>query len=932
MNSEEILKKITDLGISVDKDTKEKFEQIFEDRENIESALKTDWTYYRYLPENLQNDPEIIRWTISAIPKSLLNNDDNKEMSQEVQRFYDAIEESNIYDNEEKQKMNEILFQLDNSNLSNERKDFFIRELDGIMYDFDMNRRDRFTNEEEYFTVRNQIDQRLRDLLKKFKEENYNIGRNAISSNADVNVAKRELEKYFRSIGDRSFRITVHSDEEILQIYNNLLNNGSLNRNNNNNNDNSHNNGNDNGNVEDKINKFKDHLDKLEKSINKVISKLLLGDGSDSLNINNEIIELGRELDGLSEEAKQLISEIDEFKEQNFGETPSLTVPEIEKAVKEFKEKFKNLKISQVDKYNSMVNYVKSRIDELSSLTDVPDNIKAMIEELKGLNLDTCNTKVGDYRNTKYLDDIKYDDLAKAYDLLNKVDKERGKDSKPNKIDLDGDIKHIEEGIDKIAYYVEIAKSDDEVEQLKNDSLLVSDNINYFMVKLESNKDKLTEEEYNKYLERVELAQNDLYELNNKIKIIKPIKYSLYDEFNNRLDHLSRYVDTLNSLIDASKGLVGKNTISAFQHRIDRAFDSLDEINNEIETAHNENKLDDVQYNNLKERVEKIQDNLIGAEAILSGPDMLKNDDNVSSIDSSLDKLEFDINTLEGMINRYDSVIKRKDRKPIQRLIKKIEMEIDVIKKYLKKHDDINEHDNAVERLNNLENKFKNINGKYREKCPLMVKKCKSAKNWLKNHKKIALIAAGLAALAVELAVGPVIIPAIMRGNILIGNSVPSLMPITFALDKVLGSIIGATYHMDKGTWLLNGIEINPSIASSALLKGVAITSVGSSLVVPTVAAIKTLHNKMKKHKLKKELFGDNNSNNISDNRNVKDAEQYKGIYDAYVNEFDGSIEEFVNFYEYDKSLIPILKELESKYGRENRPIERDNGGHRNGR
>jgi ABC-type uncharacterized transport system substrate-binding protein len=80
-------------------------------------------------------------------------------------------------------------------------------------------------------------------------------------------------------------------------------------------------------------------------------------------------------------------------------------------------------------------------------------------------------------------------------------------------------------------------------------------------------------------------------------------------------------------------------------------------------------------------------------------------------------------------------------------------------------------YNDGKKKLDELKEKFNKLSTVYRKKCPFLVKSARSAKNFYKKHKKLCLVVAGLAAVAlVHATTGPILIPAIMHGNLMVGS------------------------------------------------------------------------------------------------------------------------------------------------------------------
>ena len=86
----------------------------------------------------------------------------------------------------------------------------------------------------------------------------------------------------------------------------------------------------------------------------------------------------------------------------------------------------------------------------------------------------------------------------------------------------------------------------------------------------------------------------------------------------------------------------------------------------------------------------------------------------------------------------------------------------------------------------------------------------------------------------------------------MVGFTSPALRPIVEFFNKILGSVIGATTNEYGAVFLANGMMINPTVASTSLLKGLAMSGgYGTALVAPIILAIKKLVEKMKTAELK---------------------------------------------------------------------------------
>jgi len=314
------------------------------------------------------------------------------------------------------------------------------------------------------------------------------------------------------------------------------------------------------------------------------------------------------------------------------------------------------------------------------------------------------------------------------------------------------------------------------------------------------------------------------------------------------------------SLIVSVYGRVSSSSLVVFETKYKSLEDRLVNFKNELEKAYADKLIDENQYKNLSDAVTSVSFNLNNINTELKDPKMfgvVETTDVFGFLNGSIDGVEKALDSLEDTVSKLEKPIKDKNvRKNIDAIFKKLELEIKELEKQLElyKNTDEEKYEETKERLNNVKKRMGVISKNYRRKCPFLVRTVKSAKHFFKKYKKVLLILAGLAAFA--MLSHSVIIPAIMHGNIMIAGLSPALRGPVKTINNLLGGLIGAT--RDKiGFWhLVNGVIINPSVASSSLLKGLAISGVGSAaLIAPVVVAIKNLIEKMKMAELKEKLI-----------------------------------------------------------------------------
>lgn len=597
--------------------------------------------------------------------------------------------------------------------------------------------------------------------------------------------------------------------------------------------------------IELEIEKFKNTSEKITRDLNKIKVNLSL---DNKININNEIEDASRELKELVEMSDSIIEVIDRLRlfanETDF----SMSVSEIKKTVKELKDRLKNLKILQVEKYNARVDYINKEIEELKKLNDVDLDILEMINSLDIIS--RCDNSINDWRAVNYLKNIDYNKLIDTNKLINEIKDKLNIRKEAIEIEaLEIDINNIENEINRIENDLE------DINKVKENLVIVGNLINDFRVKLENSKDKISLDEYNNYLDRINDLEANLSDVNNIIK--EKINYkNNYDRLLSDVNDLSIDVDQFKVDVDSFFGFIVSDGINVFISKFNRLSNGINNLKEKILKEYNDGLIDNNQYNTLNSKITEMEKKLSDSNDKLMDPGMIKDADIYGVLNGDIDGLEEALSKLEEQVNLLEKPIKdRTVRKQIDMIVKQLDSEIKRIEKLLLqyKDKDIDKYNQTVERLNNVKDRLNKVNKDYTKKCPLMVCKVKEAKSLYKKYKKQILIAAGVAAFA--LTSHHVLIPAIMHGNIMIAGTSPVLRPTAKFINSLLGGVVGAVKDV-SGAWkLANGVIINPSVAATSLLKGLAVSGIGTTaLVAPVVVAIKKLVDKMKTVELKQKL------------------------------------------------------------------------------
>lgn len=622
--------------------------------------------------------------------------------------------------------------------------------------------------------------------------------------------------------------------------------------------------------TESKIEDFKKDFDKITKQINDVKASLILDDTFAS-SLSDEIKELDLEVEELDHTANEIIAEIDSFRNEFGSENFSMSPKEIKAELKGIKDRLKDLKISQINKYNARVDNVNERIDALKSRSDLSPELQTIINNLNKLN--RCNTTIKSWNQSNYLKELDYNKLKEALASLSEVETKIG--VKPK----NPDITHIE---DEIKNMENITDMDELKEKIKE----VSESLNELKIKLANDKDKMSEETYNEYLDRINDAEANLAELNKKI----PKDNNIYKAFLDDLNKLEGEIKQNIVFIDALTGKITPEGLKLFEENLTKAANNLKAIKDDIEKQHNEGKLDDTQYNNLIAKAKELAEALIKTNEKMKKPEMVNETGVFAFLNNKIDGIEKAIENLKTQVDGLSKPIKDKNiRKQIDAIIKKLEEEIASVNKELEnnKEENTEKYNEQKARIDSAEKKLNEISKNYRSKTPLLVKSKKSAKEFYKKHPKTTLAIAGLATIAlIHATIGPIIIPAIMQGNIMLGRKIPGLYGFLDKTNKALGKAINAKEVMIGNNYYWQsaiGAIINPSYAASSLLKGLAISGLGSAaLVSPLVIGIKELINKMKQSELKEKLK--ENINKVKENRKKKKEtlKELKELYQKY--------------------------------------------------
>lgn len=635
--------------------------------------------------------------------------------------------------------------------------------------------------------------------------------------------------------------------------------------------------------IEEKIKHFNDICNRMEEDIVNIIDSLIYSDKY------REVVSLITKLDqefamlrGLSEELKK---DIGNFKDNNLGKDNfSMSITEMERKLTEFRKRLREIKRTQMEHYNLKVEDLNARIDKLKesiNASGLNEEDRQKIATLKVINLAT-----GSYLNPgnlKYLSNINYDELLNLTKIVSLLEK---------KVNING-LSELEAEITKIENFIQVISSDIKESMKQEEINAFSENIGVasYLVEMSSKKDI-----DNKYRARIKKIMDDLNTLRRELS---KVKVSGRNNVNHYYEESKRELDLLEAEVVINSMYTLKTEIS-----------NLDDIKERIKEKHNERKIDDNQFNSLMNQAKKIEERI-------RRYDIRKDDTEKNDILERIKSIKQCIYDLEKMIDALNMpVIDKEIKKKIELEIERLQTEIKALRLSCEKfNEDEDKYMMATVQIDKLESQLNKVSKKYREKCPLLVKSIKPAKDIYKNHKKTVLIASGLVSLAlVHATIGPILGPAIIHGNLMLMNKIPSLRVPLNASNMAIAKLIGAREVMLEGrsAWQLsNGTIINPTCGAVSLLKGVSIIGISNAAIVaPIMIMIKELISKIKKVDLKSRIYNKYKEENIN-SKKKEDKEFLERMKELLIEykKSNLSLDDFAKKYklsERDKSILGV--------------------------
>ena len=604
------------------------------------------------------------------------------------------------------------------------------------------------------------------------------------------------------------------------------------------------------GKIEDKIKTFILKCNELEKALNEVQRSLILYTSVD-LNFNSKIMEIDNQLKELYVDAANLRNEIDEFRKKHDSDDFSLSILEIRKIVGDFQHRVKDIKMTQIQRYNAKVNAVNERVTAFKKMTNLDKETTTLINELELLKM--CNVKNVAWNSKGYLKSINYNKLIETLAKIQKIENKMQVNAKNNS--YNEELDYIEKDISEIDSKITDDLSLDNANRLKEEIQGLTNMLDDAVVRIKEDENTNTDDYKEKNiaikLKIIELREkiNEVLRKNKVVNDYRLIEEKIFTLFE-QIAHLGVHASLLPEY--------NEETVKSLITKLDDDEKELDEIEKVANEMHNNGKLDDLQFSQLNERVLVVREVVDCYGEKIRNPAIIKNKDTFGVLNGRIGDLIIAINQLELYIDDLEKPIRDEEtRKRIEKEIEKLENEISTIRKYLESYKDTDAENYEItsEKLEEQEERLDEISNKYRRKRPFLVKNVKSTKELYKKYKKPILIASGLAAIAlVHATLGPVIIPAIIHGNIMMKRFVPALDNVLSQVNNVLCKAINAEVVSDALT-LPNRVIITPYYAGASLLKGIAIVGMGTAAIVgPLVVLVKELINKMHLAELKQKM------------------------------------------------------------------------------
>ena len=624
-----------------------------------------------------------------------------------------------------------------------------------------------------------------------------------------------------------------------------------------------------------------DNMSKLDKQIKKLRNDLDVG----VLNANKQI----KEIISLMNSIRKMKKDVVFSSEEN---------TKFEEEFNRLKKEFKRLKSIHIEKYNEKIVMLNRRFKPLSQkLIDrnLSDEIKTEIKLVPHLIKTDVMTNNRDWRHHTYLDKLDYDKMEFAELMISQLEIRLNIKNTDNTDEIQAIVDEVSEVLKTMEQKVNSGLNSEDIEKGLFECGTLLGRLLALTTEHEKLRDKISKERFSYFSSNIVDLQNRLNsvrdELLNKRSVLS--EESIYNNIKNQLEILDDDYNELTQIIIENEHKCNETMIVDYQRFLSKFKVRLDKIAVDAQLNLKEGKINQQQYNNLNDKIVLVASMHDGLKKKISNEPVIKSKNNYSDnffkgIETELKKLKKEIADLgTGVIKD------RKVRKKYESMINELSNSLDGFKTMLLSYDktDSENYKQLKNKYDEYKKEFDELNNSYSSKCPLVVKKIREAKPIYKKHKKLSLISAGLASVALVNS-SYTIVPAIMHGNSMLGT-VPGFKGMMNFFNKILGGLIGASVSKN-GTWVLaTGAVLNGTVAITSILKFLATIGVGTAvftapLYIPQIILlVKQLIEKIKAYDLKQKIVN-TYENGVKKVKEVaKNVEQKLDEYDLtnYYNE-----------------------------------------------
>lgn len=683
--------------------------------------------------------------------------------------------------------------------------------------------------------------------------------------------------------------------------------------------------------IEKEIIQFKGKYEELQKEYSNV-RKLVYREKK--LSSNFDIDKLVNMCNKLFKDSSKLKKMLDDIKETTFDSNLSfeLSYLEVDNIPREIGKNISNLKTDYLALFKWNILEVNDRIDYLKNIdkNSIDAQIYEKIQNLSFLEV-VENKKIRSFRDKKYFDEDKYKMFLETSKIVGEI--EELLNIKQKNTDLDVIINGIRKSLEELTFKIEENISSDEVREIETSILTLENQLKYFQDSLEQQKDTLDENKIKAYIDIYNFAVSKIEQLRLKLDNSKTIENKLKASLRVRDNDIKALADRINNILDEDVQDFSNN-LFVWRKSIETLKFSLEDLEKEINDSFGKDDFVDINKKKIMlEEIKKHSENIVKIENKLDKIEMLVN----KNSNYNITDFENIINDLKKEVSSLDKSDKKK-RKEIRKKIAVLDKKIHLYEKGLNldKESNLDKYNELSEKLKIYKTDFDQVKKEFNGKYPLAIRGIREVGRFYKKHPKLTLISAGLTAVGLTHAtIGPLLIPAIMNGNMILGGVLPFLKPVTNFFNNILGALINAT--LINGSWhLANGMTLTSSSAVTSLLKGLAVCGT-PPLVAGVVVSIKKLIDKIKLKELKisnkkissvigkgKKLYNDTKekvTSKISGLRNYDEEKIREYRIDYLIDEYENSgihnLELFAEMHNLTNDEIDILREnVREKRGR----------------